>query len=331
MGKGTDPITGPKDGPNGGWSWAPVSDDANSWVQVSSRDTCLPYEYIHDEKPMWGLNGQDDEEITRYLFCCLVSPPGTGSKSEAASSETNVVENGDSESIPVTPNPTPQSAGVTTETEEELYKTMAQLYEPLIYDRNSSPAWTGQAYLEALQFCASNDSRVPCPYNALCPAGKDKTPAGGIRQGYSPIVNHPNAWVSVGPENTCYTFSEVNDSPPEWGLTGEGDPDLTSSIACCLDLEDNKSEATSEAENSAESPEPLTEYEQVVMDHYKPEWFGRGAGYKGSSYLDAINFCNNVAGRGLCPVMGELVTVHLFDNSCGADASFFYRHFSFLL
>ena len=185
---------------------------------------------------------------------------------------------------------------------------MAQLYEPLIYNRNSSPAWTGQAYLEALQFCASQDSRVPCPYNALCPAGKDKSPAGGVKQGYSPILNHPNAWVSVGPENTCYTFSDLNDSPPEWGLTGEGDPDLTSSLVCCLDLEDNKSEATSEAENNAESPVSLTEYEQVVLDQYKPEWFGRGAGYKGSSFLDAINFCNNVAGKGLCPIMGELVT-----------------------
>ena len=312
MGKGNNPTMGPHNGPDGGFSWAPISDDANAWVQISSRNTCLTYDYMNSgESPQWGLDGKGNEELTRYLYCCL-SEPGTGGAVTGADIQPETIE---STSEPATSSPVEAVeavTGITSAEEEELYSAAAQAYEPLIYNRNSSPAWTGQAYLEALQFCASQDSRVPCPYMAICPAGEGKKPAGGLREGFSPLMEHPNSWVSVSSKDTCRTYTDINGVPPEWGLTGSGDPDLTPSIACCLDLEDNKSEETSEAENKVSTKITMTDTEQAVADEFKPEWFGRGAGYQGSSYLDAIDFCSNVAGKSLCPLMGKTVSSWFF-------------------
>jgi hypothetical protein len=66
MGKGGQPTTGAKEGVDGGQVWVPVSDDANSWVQVSYKDTCLPYDYMHDENPQWGLSGEGEFV---FVFC----------------------------------------------------------------------------------------------------------------------------------------------------------------------------------------------------------------------------------------------------------------------
>ena len=49
--------------------------------------------------------------------------------------------------------------------------------------------------------------------------------------------------------------------------------------------------------------EPFTEQEQVVLDVFKAQWFGRADGYKGTTYSDAALFCNNVAGMELCPIV----------------------------
>jgi hypothetical protein len=133
-------------------------------------------------------------------------------------------------------------------------------------------------------------------------------PFGGIKTGFSPVINQPNSWVSVGSDGTCQTYSDLYGSPPEWGLTGEGDSGLTQVIGCCIDTEDDKSEASSEAESSAASV-IFTEYEQDVLDNFKPQWYGREAGYQGTTYQDALDFCGNVAGMVLCPLMGKFFIV----------------------
>jgi hypothetical protein len=134
----------------------------------------------------------------------------------------------------------------------------------------------------------------------------NKIPSGGIKSGWSPIMDHPNAWVSVGPENTCQTYSDINGAPPEWGLTGEGNPE-TFNIACCIDVEDDKSEATSEAENTVPEAPGLTEQEQAVLDAFKPVWNGRSEGYNGGTYDEAEAFCRNISGKTLCPSFGESI------------------------
>ena len=351
MGNGENPSYGPKDEPNG--SWAPISDDPNAWVQVSTENTCLTYEYVNNKNPQWGYSGEDNEEITRYIYCCLTrvttdsveeaspaaaapeptnepTPEPTNEPTPEPTSEPTPEPTNQPTPEPTneptpeptneptpeptnepTPQPTPSPSAVLelpNEQTEELYRAAEQAYQPLFFDQTSDPSWTGQAYLEALQFCANQDSRVPCPYTALCPAGPGSMPFGGIKTGFSPVINQPNSWVSVGSDGTCQTYSDLYGSPPEWGLTGEGDSGLTQVIGCCIDTEDDKSEASSEAESSAASV-VFTEYEQDVLDNFKPQWYGREAGYQGTTYQDALDFCGNVAGMVLCPLMGKFFIV----------------------
>ena len=81
--------------------------------------------------------------------------------------------------------------------DEAYYEAIVTSMEPIGYDR--SEGWRGQTYLEALQFCATKESRVPCPYVAYCPLGQVNQPLGGIKEGvaWSPLIDSPNAWVSV--------------------------------------------------------------------------------------------------------------------------------------
>lgn len=107
-------------------------------------------------------------------------------------------------SVPTLPPTTPPSSSPTrkpteapTFSEEHYYEIMATSYQPLWYSR--SEGWQGQTYLEALQFCATQNSRVPCPYLAYCPVGTANHPLGGYKPGvaWAPIIDAPNAWVQV--------------------------------------------------------------------------------------------------------------------------------------
>ena len=46
--------------------------------------------------------------------------------------------------------------------EAEYYEEIVKELEPIWSDRYGG--WEGQTYLEALHFCAKEESRIPCPY-----------------------------------------------------------------------------------------------------------------------------------------------------------------------
>ena len=81
---------------------------------------------------------------------------------------------------------------------------------------------------------------------------------------YSLLTNH---------ELCLCTFSQ-------WGLTGQDNEDLTRNILCCLEepLEEPEPEP---AENDGNIMESLTEREQIVLDVFKAQWYGREDGYQG--------------------------------------------------
>ena len=75
---------------------------------------------------------------------------------------------------------------------------------------------------------------------------------------------------------------------------------------CCLDkpkTPDIDSPVPIDQTEKVDELEPFTEQEQVVLDVFKAQWFGRADGYKGTTYSDAALFCNNVAGMELCPIV----------------------------
>lgn len=67
MGPGTHLYGGAK---NEDTSWAPLIDVPNGWVQVGSGGTCELYNSLYPHPPLWGLNGQGDEDLTEHIMCC---------------------------------------------------------------------------------------------------------------------------------------------------------------------------------------------------------------------------------------------------------------------
>ena len=133
-----------------------------------------------------------------------------------------------------------------------------------------------------------------------------------------------------GEEEACKLYTDLYDSPPAWGLSGENNEDLTRHIMCCSEEPE---------EPPPEQPEGgemlgdmlINVQEQTVLDVFKAQWFGRNEGYQGTSYADAEKFCSNVAGMDLC----ELCLVH--DDIVSQNTtilillSSFFRSFSCIL
>ena len=43
----------------------------NSWVKVDEQETCVRYERLNPkDHPMWGITGDDSEDLTRHILCC---------------------------------------------------------------------------------------------------------------------------------------------------------------------------------------------------------------------------------------------------------------------
>jgi len=317
LGKGTVPLGGNKESNTKGGSWAPILEGHNEWVQLSEDGSCVQWSHLHPGPPPWGETGEDNEELTRNVACCFASSSTsepTSKPTDAPTHNPTLLPTKDPTSQPTPPPTTSKPTNLPTETptrkptakptldEEKFYKSIVQQLEPIWFSRTDG--WQGQTYLEALQFCATKESRIPCPYIAYCPVARANQPLGGFKQGVSwaPIIDGPNAWVQVGEENTCELYSELYNIPPRWGLTGRNDEDLTRHVMCCLEepLETEKAEEPPQA--VAGEIMPFTTFEQAVLDIFKPQWYGRDDGYQGTTYYESQEFCNNVSGMLLCPI-----------------------------
>ena len=45
-----------------------------------------------------------------------------------------------------------------------------------------------------------------------------------------------------------------------------------------------------------------------ILDVMHPLWFGKKHGWHGTTYDDAVEFCKNVRGMGLCPLEGKIIS-----------------------
>ena len=94
---------------------------------------------------------------------------------------------------------------------------------------------------------------------------------------------------------TCKSYSDSHSYPPLWGLTDLGDSgvDINSVVVCCDESNDR---------NTGIENVELDEKQKVILEEFKPTWFGREHGYLGTSYQDAEMFCKQVSyGYDLCP------------------------------
>ena len=130
---------------------------------------------------------------------------------------------------------------VITEDElDELYYQVSDAYLPIWFDRSSG--WKGQTYGEALLFCGAHDAGnfVPCPYEVYCPGNGEKLlfgeDFGEGDQAWAPISDDFNDWVQIGKGDSeaplCMTYSELYQAAPVWGISGEGNEEMTRHILC---------------------------------------------------------------------------------------------------
>mmetsp|Transcript_11472 Transcript_11472/g.25199 ORF Transcript_11472/g.25199 Transcript_11472/m.25199 type:complete len:848 (+) Transcript_11472:701-3244(+) len=324
LGPNSEPLVGYKDNENG--SWAPIANDSNDWVNLSSDSACIRYTHEHPDHPEWGMTGEGNEEITRNIMCCKGSLLGSAKESF-------------------------------------LYKVASETYHPVWFDRTNG--WTGQTYQQALEFCQQRNEKTSlCPYHAVCPMTELNVPSGGVidepNGSWAPISDYPNGWVQVGAENICMFYQVLNEKAPEWGITGVDNEDITRHIMCCetagagaadegkhhvagtFNPSENPTPSpfhaptSSPAKKSTPPPTPLPSDEPtpaptplpsqkptlvpfimavatateatMVTDayssvlKYNPVWHSRSSGWKGQTYDEAFEYCSKQGpGYDLCP------------------------------
>ena len=72
-GRDSKPLGGFTDEPNG--SWVPIMAGPSQWVSLSKEAPCVQWSHLHPGPPPWSETGEDNEDLTRNLACCLELTP----------------------------------------------------------------------------------------------------------------------------------------------------------------------------------------------------------------------------------------------------------------
>ncbi|KAL7498530.1 hypothetical protein ACHAWT_006292 [Skeletonema menzelii] len=295
------PSTGLKPGSDG--QWAPISDQIHDWVQVGTDIPCTRWLGRHPDPPAWSQTGVGNEEITRYIYCC----PGsvhTDAKPSATVSETAATS-------PATTSTTTTIMPVDSQKTQDGSNAAAETESPPgieWFDR--STGYKGQTYTDAFIFCMDKVQALPCHYSAICPDGQGTAPFGGYRTSSeswvpikeSEIMENDNAWVSVSPEHACTRYDRIHAAPPNWGITGEGNEEITRMVACCHETQPPTTQPTPKPTPDP-TPKPTNiDYIKLAKENFDPVWFHRNTGWVGQTYSAAQQFCRSKS-RDLCPLV----------------------------
>ncbi|KAL9184308.1 hypothetical protein ACHAXT_002394 [Thalassiosira profunda] len=224
-------------------------------------------------------------------------------------------------------------------------------FDPTWYNRGAG--WEGITFQDSVDFCYSQEKRVPCPYEIYCIDGPDgEVYQGGAPNGeqWSAVSNGPNQWTQVGSMFGCRRYTDLHDGKkPDWGMTGisleheHGAGGITQNVMCCVDVHriggldpftqwgkneqldqvaaDHTDETTLSAamdvedatnernpnEGNAAIMSPQTQdqdekmREKAVIAAFQPIWFSEAHGWSGTTYEDAIHFCESYNHMVLCP------------------------------
>merc|ERR1712238_165302 len=155
-------------------------------------------------------------------------------------------------------------AGLQMGTEEldQIYEIVEKKFHPVAFTR--SQGWSGSTCGEGLKFCASQQSKIPCPYDAVCPMSSRGPPFGNLVgtliSAWAPIVDSANGWVQIGSKDTCMKYNDLHPHPPMWGLTGKSGEAITPNILCCEEPGGSKTEY-----EKVEDVGPLTKEESRIV------------------------------------------------------------------
>eukprot|EP00804_Cyclotella_cryptica_P026898 CCRYP_019595-RA/>CCRYP_019595-RA protein AED:0.00 eAED:0.00 QI:103/1/1/1/1/1/2/486/1007 len=189
-----------------GESWAAVINMNNEWVQVGTEGECDLYSEKYKKAPEWGLDGQNNEMITRHIMCCRRHPyeegsvwdvpnePGSGGNDyvhkpitssstgdDSSGAVDNVSDNSDVTEDAEDNSVAQDNAGsentvpavVETSTMTEWETQIQNAHHPAWF--SNELGWQGTTHLDAQAFCKSIPHGAGtlelCPLQAYCPNG----------------------------------------------------------------------------------------------------------------------------------------------------------------
>lgn len=161
----------------------------------------------------------------------------------------------------------------------------------------------GKSYSDAADFCKSVGDMHLCPREAYCPDGPGLSKPLFLQrkafegEQWAPVAKtiqtpgqsslHENEWVMVGTVDhisfsTCMTHDQINrGEEPEWGIDGTR-TEIKENILCC------------------QNPNNLLK-ERNFAKQLDPIWLDESHGWTGGSHDDAMEFCETLGRRKLCP------------------------------
>jgi len=236
--------------------WVPVVDSGDVWVELRKGGYCAKHTTLDESK---------FEDVTRYALCC--KKPGGGSSTHQDIPFEVIGASEESETSPISSSFGASSSWASQGELDDKYNQSETEFNPVGYDRSSG--WDGQTYRDALLFCASKNSKIPCPYEALCPHGSDGPPVGGEKDGVNgvwvPIMDSANSWLQIGWKDTCMKYIDLKPHPPAWGLTGKDNEGITRHIKCCDEVGWDGPQTGKEEEEVSEITQ-LSKTEELVLD-----------------------------------------------------------------
>lgn len=259
-------------------------DIPNGWVHVgSSPDSCKSYNSLHPTPPLWGLVGHDPgpegkseaqvTHVTSNLMCCSEPPAG-----DATTALKSVA------SVPV---PT-----ANTKHEQDILDKK----HPIWFGRKHG--YRGNTHEEAADFCKSIGDMVLCEAETYCPEDNEdpERPLFLQREAFegeqwAPVATADagteGEWILVGTldgvaQSTCAAFDDVRGMKPKGWSVDEGESELKENVLCCL------------------NPNHLLKEMNFARDLDRI-WLGESFGWKGGSHDDAVEFCQKLGNKKLCP------------------------------
>ena len=187
--------------------------------------------------------------------------------------------------------PLPEEQSLDDKRTKDEFETL----HPLWFDRSNG--YEGETYFDAQGMCKSMDLDL-CPLYVVCPQGEAHEPYGGTVDvpggAWTPILSPNKDWVSLSSDQPCKRYEDVHsgESPP-WAVSG-GNFESTGNVICC----DPSDSFQSNYEDDV--PDPSSWAEINAFNTFRPKWFSRNDGWSGTSYEQAVKFCEDAGDMSLC-------------------------------
>ena len=255
-GVGSEPTNGFRnngEGNNNG-IWVPTGDQDNTWARVSEG----PGESCVADRPDWGMRKEGNEEYTRFVACCSVS----------ASDSTGIMGKNDTKAATLL---APSDDAKQADSQQDVVQPAPDDAQPAT---NAQPA-------DDKPVDAQSPPTENKPVDAK-PADAQPTPSEDKPANEQPADTQPapadKQPLDAQPANAQPT--PTDDKPTNNEQTSDAQP------APAVDQPSDAQPANGQTAETESAPS------NAEINAISINWYGRGTGWLGQSYPEALEFCN---------------------------------------